>query len=162
LSAIFATFIVASTFLSISFASSTVSSTPCFYFTSGNSQVGGTICNSAANDITVFFKPGPNCIVAFGTAGLPCPKGANNIDVTWGINAAGGLAITSCAWTKNNVTLPISCNLTSPSPTSFNVIDPNGSTTTIVKVFWTINGAKLGKVIKPPAGVVVNNLEFTV
>ena len=134
----------------------------CFNFSSGNTVLPPMHCNARANDITVFFRPGGNCFVAFGPtgAGQSCPSGANNIDVTWGPTPLG-TAITKCVWTHGNHILPNPCPLPPTPPPTFRVLDIQGTLTTIPRVFWTLNGAKLGSTIFPPAGV-VNNLEFKI
>jgi hypothetical protein len=162
LSAFPAILLIATTLLAIPMAAAVSPQGPCFTFTSNNNPVGAPICNSAANDLTVFFIPGPNCIVTFGTLSMMCPKGANNIDFTWGPTPAGGNVITSCVWTKGNKVLKSLPCAVPPGTTTFTITDINGTVTTIPKVFWTLNGKRLGKVIKPPAGIVVNDLEFTV
>jgi hypothetical protein len=162
LSAFVAAFLVAATLLAVpaAFAASQTDPPGCFSFTSNGSTVGTVICNPNANDLTVYFKPGPNCIVIFGTASMPCPKGANNIDFNWTVTASAGPMITGCVWTKGNVKLTSLPCIVPPGTTTFKIMNIMGATATIVKVVWTLNGKPIGKAVKPPAGVVVNDVEF--
>jgi len=157
-SAVLAAFIVASSTFATSFAASN-QPIGCFQFSSGGNPIGAAVCNQKANDLTIFFKWGGNCIAIFGTAGNPCPKGSNNIDFSWAVSPTGAPQITKCVWTKGGVVLSNPCNVP-PGTSTFKLLNIQGTATTIFKVFFTLNGVRIGKVFKPPAGIVVNNVEF--
>ena len=160
-SGLFATMLVAITFMSISVSASTSQAPGCFQFSTNGNGYGTVWCNSKANDLSVHFKWGPNCFIMFGTAGQPCPKGANNIEIFWGMTSTGATLITSCEWTKGNVVLTnFPCNVPSPGSSTFTIENIKGSTTTITKAYFTFNGAKIGLVYKPAAGIVTNDVEF--
>jgi hypothetical protein len=154
--ALFVSLFLVTTPLTVS-ASSSSSIKPCFYFTENGLKIGATECNAKANDLTVMFKPGGNCIVTIGTQPpQPCPKGANNIDVKGGILPSGAMGILSCSWTHNNSTLKAPCIVTTPPP-------PTGFTfngLSVTKAYWTLNGTRIGKLMKAPTGA--NDVEFTV
>ncbi len=141
--------------LPISAASSSSSGNPCFNFTENNITIGTKECNSSANDLTIMFVPGQPCVFSIGSLNEPCPAGANNVDVRWGVLASGAPVITSCVWTLNSKVLKgVPCKV--PKKPEANSFTFYGSVT---QAFWTLNHKKLGKVIKAPTGT--NDVEFT-
>ncbi|HYB03720.1 MAG TPA: hypothetical protein VED17_04615 [Nitrososphaerales archaeon] len=124
----------------------------CFHFTLNGAVVGPQYCTVKANDIAMIFVTGPNCYFNTGTLAMACPKGANNIDVTWGRAATGAPALLTCDWTKGKMVIS-SCPVMTGSD-SFTV-----HAQSITKVFWTLNGKKLGNAIVSPTPA--NDLEFS-
>lgn len=125
----------------------------CYYFTVNGNQVGSPVCansnlkTSDANDIALVFKAGKNCLVTW-QSGLTeaCPKGANNIDVTWGIPAGGGtVVVTGCVWTKGTTVLSNPCTFP-VSTTSFKL-----NSLLVTKAFWTLTNGRIGKTTLAPA-----------
>ena len=149
-SAFLVSILAAATPLAASAQSAPVSA--CFHFTLNNTMVGPQDCTVKANDITVIFVAGPNCYFNTGTLAMACPKGANNIDVTWGRAATGAPALLTCDWTKGKIVIS-SCPVMTGS-TSFTI-----HAQSITKVFWTLNGKKLGKAIISPT--LANDVEFS-
>jgi hypothetical protein len=148
-SAFFATILVAATPV---IASAQTPPVPgCFHFTLNGVMVGAPYCTTKANDITVVFIAGPNCYYNVGTLAEACPHGANNIDVTWGRAATGAPSLISCVWTKGKTVIAI-CPVLQGS-TGFQIYSKS-----IVKVVWTLDGARIGKAIVSPTPA--NDVEF--
>jgi len=124
----------------------------CFHFALNGAMVGPQYCSTKANDIMVVFVAGPNCYFNSGTLAMACPKGANNIDVTWGRAATGAAVLVTCDWTKGK-TVIANCPVMTGS-TSFTL-----HAQSITKVFWTLNGKKLGKGVASPTPA--NDVEFS-
>jgi hypothetical protein len=149
-SAFFLTLLVAATPLVASAQTAPVPG--CFQFTLNGTPTGSQYCTTTANDITVVFKAGPNCYFNAGTLAEACPKGANNVDVSWGRAATGAPTLLNCYWTKGKTVIG-TCPVMAGS-TSFTIYGQS-----IVKVFWTLNGKRIGKPIVSPT--TVNDVEFS-
>lgn len=147
-STFFAIILVAATPLAVSAQTAPVPG--CFYFTLNGKQVGSQYCTVKANDITVKFKAGNNCYFTSGTLAEECPKGANDIEVSWGRTATGAPALLSCYWTKGKTVLS-SCPVQSASFTIYGK--------SITSVLWTLNGKRVGRPIVSPTPA--NDVEFS-
>lgn len=159
-SAFLVAFLVSTSSVSV-FATPNAAPVPsCFYFTLNGSPNSITWCTNTnsgpkavnANDLAVVFKPGSNCNVAFGTLAQACPKGANNIEVFWGMTATGATVVTSCEWTHGKKVLTTPCTVT-PNTTAFTV-----SGTLITKAWWTLNGKRVSPVFTASSGT--NDIEW--
>jgi hypothetical protein len=125
----------------------------CFHFTLNGTQVGPQYCSAKANDIAIIFKPGTNCFFNTGTLAEACPKGANNIEVTWGRAATGAPTLLSCVWTKGGTAV-------SPCPVQTGSTSFTFYSQSITRVFWTLNGKRIGKPIVSPTPA--NDVEFSI
>ncbi len=153
-SAFFVAFLVVSMSLTTSVATTSAKPEGCFQFTINGQPIDTPYCNSKANDITIVFKPSPNCYISSSTLAQSCPKDANNIDVVWGMSATGTATILRCVWTHGKTILSTPCVvLTSPSLIQFEFSG------LVIKVFWTLNGKRIGPVIVPPT--IANDVEFS-
>jgi hypothetical protein len=133
----------------------------CFVFTQNGQPISPTFCNPNANDIEIKFKQQhQGCSIQFTLNGtpignpIPCPHGANDVELFWAISATGAPVITKCTWThKGQPIAGAAC----PVPPNAN--DAHFFAGVIVKVFWTIDGQLIKPPIKAPPGA--NDVEFS-